>query len=287
MADPYSGRTLVAVISDLHLGSTIGLCPPSLTLDDGGTYMASRAQRWLWLCWQNYWEQVRAARRPGDRLYVVVNGDIMDGDHHDTPQIITRNPSTILSLASSVLDPVAQEADRLFIVRGTETHVGKSASQEEEVARDLGAVPDAEAGTHSWWVLPMEVEGVNFQFAHHGNVGSRTWSRGGTVMANAADISLNHLLRGQKPPDVAVRSHMHQFADSGTTYPTRLFHTPAWQLSTAFVARIAPGKVADFGGFLFSVEDGEYEFKWIGRNQYIPKAKKSWKEAPVKRGRAS
>jgi len=39
---------IVAVVADTHPNSTVGLCPPEVELDDGGTYHASKAQRWLW-----------------------------------------------------------------------------------------------------------------------------------------------------------------------------------------------------------------------------------------------
>ena len=42
-------RELWAVVSDLHCGSTLGLCPPEgVQLDDGGQYLPSAAQKALW-----------------------------------------------------------------------------------------------------------------------------------------------------------------------------------------------------------------------------------------------
>ena len=49
--------TVIAIASDLHCGSTIGLCPDTgIELDDGGWYEPSNAQKWLWEEWQNHWD---------------------------------------------------------------------------------------------------------------------------------------------------------------------------------------------------------------------------------------
>ena len=52
---PDEPPIIVAIISDLHAGSTVGLCPPRFTLDDGGDYVSSPAQRWLWRNWNHFW----------------------------------------------------------------------------------------------------------------------------------------------------------------------------------------------------------------------------------------
>ena len=133
---------IVAVVSDLHSNSTIGLCPYSFNLDDGGTYKASKAQRWLWRNWQDYWKRIaNLSQDTGLPVVAVVNGDITDGDHHGSPQLITRNDADQLRLGIAVLEPVLNTARRVFVVRGTEAHVGKSASLEEMIAQDIGAEP--------------------------------------------------------------------------------------------------------------------------------------------------
>ena len=91
---------VLAVVSDLHTNSTIGLCPPRFPLDDGGEYVASKAQRWLWTNWQNYIANVsQTAQEYNCRIVTVFNGDLLDGDHHGTAQIITRNRNDMLRLA--------------------------------------------------------------------------------------------------------------------------------------------------------------------------------------------
>ena len=55
---------MIAVVSDLHCGSTVGLHPPEETpLDDGGAYTPSKAQGWLWSHWLAYWKRVMKERK--------------------------------------------------------------------------------------------------------------------------------------------------------------------------------------------------------------------------------
>src|SRR5690606_19020550 len=116
-------RTTVAVVGDTHAGSTVAVCPPVIDLDDGGQYAASKAQRWLWQCWGDYWDRVDRER--GDRLIVVLNGDLIDGDHHNTSQIASRNPNAQAAALDAILAvPLALKPDKIFVVRGTAAHVG-------------------------------------------------------------------------------------------------------------------------------------------------------------------
>jgi hypothetical protein len=262
--------TVIAITSDQHCGSTVALCPPVITLDDGGEYHASKAQRWLWDCWQDYWRQVAAIRDEHDAtLYQVFNGDLVDGAHHGTTQILSEHPGVQMLVAREALGvPLALTPDRLFFVRGTEVHVGKNASAEESMAaglrRDGWAVEGcAETGTASRWHLRMQVDGLRLDIAHHGRVGTRPWTKPNVVMNLAAEVFYQHAAAGLPHPHLAVRSHMHQFLDTHDAHPTRLIQLPAWQLATAFIHRIAPGALADVGGIVVVIRDGTLEVRPI------------------------
>ena len=60
---PTKRPVVLAITSDHHTGSTLGLCPPEgVRLDDDGSYKPSRAQLWLWANWLDYWKAVAAIR---------------------------------------------------------------------------------------------------------------------------------------------------------------------------------------------------------------------------------
>jgi len=278
MANPRKqlDAAIAVGVSDMHTGSTVGLCPPGVELDDGGTYKPSPPQRWLWRNWVSMWRDYGEMKRhTGLPLVVFINGDAGDGDHHDTPQIITRNPATQLRIAARVLEPVLDVADVHFIIRGTEAHVGKSAWIEELIAEDTGAVPCTDT-MHSWWHLLAEIGGVTFDIKHHPESGSmRPWTKGAEANRMAAILLYQYAASGDRPPDIALRAHKHSFNDSGYNHRTRVFTTPAWQFDTAFVHRIgAGGGINPKGSLYFTCRDGDYTF---GRMMYQPK-----RDRPVK-----
>lgn len=261
---PTPRPVVLAIVSDLHAGSTVALCPPEIALDDGGAYQASKAQRWLWQHWEGYWRHVAGVReRLGADLYVVMNGDLTDGDHHGTTQILSGNPTAQAAVLNAVLSvPKALRPTRWLFVRGTEAHVGKSAAFEERVA--LGMHKDGESvilcndtGTASHWQARLVVHGVRLDFAHHGRVGQRPWTKPNVTMNMAAEIFYEHAKHGIPHPHLAVRSHMHQFVDTHHAHPVRAVQTPAWQLPTAFIHRIAPGALADIGGLVLTITPGD------------------------------
>jgi hypothetical protein len=254
---------IVVVTSDHHTGSTVGVCPPEgVRLDDGGCYTPSKPQVWLWECWVDFWKTVKEVRRKHRAdLWVIYNGDMVDGDHHQTHQIISRNPDAQHYVASRVFG-VAKDAhpNRLFVVRGTATHTGDGGSAEEALAKTLGAERDAETETWSRYHLRLEAYGVLMDFQHHGRMGQRPWTKQNAVNALAAQIFYEHAARGWDCPDLAFRSHMHQYGDSFNAHPVRVIQTPAWQLKTGYVHKVAPESIADVGGIITLVNpSGQFE----------------------------
>jgi hypothetical protein len=267
---------VLAVVSDIHTGSTVGLCPSAgIDLDDGGRYEPSRAQRWLWQRWEWFWDEVARERDSAAAdLYVIVNGDVIDGRHHETTQVVSGNLDVQAAVARACLEvPRALGVDRWFVVRGTEAHVGPSAQAEEALARWLGAERDPDTGTYSWWHLRLIVHDLLIDIAHHGRTGHRSWTRWNATQLLAADIALSHLQSRERPPDLAIRSHYHRYADSYDAQPVRVIQTPAWQLATAYVHRRAPESLADIGGLIVTIRAGAWSVRPV---LYRPRRSTPW-----------
>lgn len=258
-----SKPVVLAVVSDTHCGSMLGLCPPSVRLDDGGNYTPSKAQRWLWEQWTGkYWPDVaRTRKEQGGSLYVVCNGDATEGDHHKSTQILSGNlEAQSYALNETFKVPQALSPDRWFVVRGTEAHVGPSGSSEEALGRHLKAEQDPETHTWSRWHLRMEVHGIRLDFQHHGRVGTRPWTRASGIGALAFQIYVEHMENEEPYPHLAIRSHRHVYADSFDTYKTRAIGTPAWQLKTAHAHKVAAESIASIGGLIITIyPDARYD----------------------------
>ncbi len=265
---------VLAVASDLHVGSTIGLTTPTVRLDDEGGYTASKAQQWLWANWLDFCKRaIDTADSWRADLVTVLNGDLTEGTHHGTTQLITANHSTQMRLAYEVIRPLVDHSERVYIVRGTPAHVGRSASLEERISDDLTNIARHSKSVASWWHLALDVHGTLFDIAHHGKLGRLPWTKPNAIASIAGQVTMNYIGTGDKVPNVVLRSHLHQYADTVNNFKhIRVIALPGWQLATAYVHRIAPGSVADTGGLIFTCwPNGRYDLEVV---RYSPKRRK-------------
>lgn len=255
----------------------MALCPPAVTTEDGGTYRANAGQLEIWRVWTHFWDEVKRLRGAGRKrrtLYVIINGEIIDGDHHNTTQLITRNCVTQLGIAILAFEPVFNlKPDHIFMIRGTPAHSGENGQWDEAFARDIRAEKDQLSGTHSWWWLPLEVEGILFDIAHHGRSGYRPWTVHNAPNMLAAQIMMDYAAKGDRIPDLALRGHVHKALDSWDNYPVRVLNNPSWQFSTGYGQRIAPGEILPIGGNIILIDGADYEVKKI---HFRPKRRKPW-----------
>lgn len=256
-------KHLIALISDTHFGSTIAPSPTYFVRDDGDTHYPSPAQVWLNHNWNTYWNWVEAHKKRSDILFTIHVGDVVDGcNHHGNTQAVSSNANDEIRLALQMLERARKLSRDIYFIRGTASHVGEASWREEQIARTLKAMQDGERST--WDFLKIRVQGIEMHFAHHGSVGRSLRMRNNPTRIAAEQHILNAIVLKQTPAHLLVRGHAHRKADSGTDLPTRVLQLPAWQLKTGYVNRIAPDEydIADIGGALLIIEDGELEVKW-------------------------
>lgn len=264
--------TIIAVTSDQHCGSSVALCPDEIALDDGATYQSSKAQRWLFDCWRKYWAEVERVCNVEkvDRFGVLMNGDMVEGNHHGTTQILTGNLEAQSKVLNATMDvPLALNPHDIWVVRGTAAHNGTANNAEEGTARrwrdnGLPVHGDPDTATASWWHLRMEIEGILIDSTHHGRTGHREHTRANAANLHAYDILLSHVNSGDRIPDLCFRSHFHRFNDSGKACRVRVMTTGAWQLKTEYVHKKHADSMADIGGYLLIIRDGRYDVREIG-----------------------
>lgn len=258
-------KRILAAVSDIHAGSTVAVCPPvQVKLSDGGRYIPSAAQRWLHQQWVGFWRQVKKRKTEADWFGVLVNGDATDGDHHNTPQIISKDMGVQSWILKKLFEPVLDlSPDMLMIVRGTEAHVGPNAGFEETFARwlahEMGQTVPREPDTemYSWWHFIGDLGPLRLSASHHGRIGTLPWTKANATMGLATQIFYEHAKRKERWPDLAIRSHFHTYLDTHDAHPVRVIQTPAWQLHTAYAYRVVPEVLADIGGVIITVEDGK------------------------------
>ncbi len=246
----------IVVVSDLHCGCQLGLCPPGgARLDEGGQYQPNKLQRKLWTIWHKFWREFVPAATKGEPYAVVVNGDSIDGSHHNSTHQITHNLEDQSQIAYEVLRPIADLCNgRFFMVRGTEAHVGKSGLEEERLAKRLGAVRN-EGGQHSRYDLWMRCGDGLVHLLHH--IGTTSSSAHESSALNAELIAefVEAARWNDRPADVTVRSHRHRYIDvrfmTARGIATSVC-TPGWQGKTPFAWKIAGARLAppQWGGIV-------------------------------------
>lgn len=244
----------IVVVSDLHCGCRIALCPPEgVTLDDGGRYLPSPFQQTLWGHWTQFWDEFVPSVVHNEPFAVVVNGDAVEGIHHRATTQISHNPADQENIAHEVLLPILERCKgRLYIVRGTEAHVGSSACDEERLARRLGSVADKN-GVYARWEAWLRVGPSLVHFAHHISTTGTRAAESTAVMKELTEAYGEAAQWGEEPPDFIVRSHRHRHISVGV--PSRkgraeALVTPAWQGKTPFTYKIPGARQAmpQFGG---------------------------------------
>lgn len=258
-------RNIIA-ISDTHCGCQFGLCPENgITLDGGGRYEPSKNQKAVWQWWLAFWSEWVPEVTKGGKYAIVINGDTTDGRHHNSTTQVSHNLSDQKHIAEEVFFSVVEKAAALYMICGTEAHVGPSAENENILAESLGAIPDSSGNyaRNELWIRVGGDNGALVHFLHHiGTTGSSHYE------SSAVNKELSEMFQeagrwGNKPPDIVIRSHRHRHlkVEVSTERGYGICEvTPGWQLKTPFVYRIPGGRVStpQFGGILIRQGDKEH-----------------------------
>lgn len=212
-------------------------------------------QRQLWRSWLDFWDWV-GAQKGSDPLTVIINGDAADADAKQrSTQLITRNKSTILTLALNALEPALSIADRAVFIRGTGAHVGKSAWMEEEIAKDCDITVRASKDQASWWKLYASCDKVRILVRHVGPPPGRdpaTYLN--PLMRYAYALSTRDPMR----PNLSIASHNHRMADTFDAYPCRHIAVGCWQGPNEYSYSRSWVDGPDIGGLLVRVDGAGY-----------------------------
>ena len=246
---------LIFAASDFHSGSTVALMPPRIELAEGLVVEANPLQAWFWTCYLDALEWVREVAGDDD-FGLILNGDLIEGDHHRTDQIIGRNLTDHIVTAEAVLRPLVEMAKKTYIVRGTECHVGDT---EAALGQIFQTEKNPETGRRVFDRLTLDVCGVRLVARHHVSTTSRPWLESNGLGMELASEQLNAVRNGEPMPRILCVAHRHVGGHVQTTDGLCLA-TPAWQGLTRHghkvvgASRCKPGLYGlDWRG----LEDGE------------------------------
>jgi hypothetical protein len=280
--------TLIVAPSDLHCGSQVGLLPPSWTLPDGSIVYANQLQEILYRQWCECWARVGVLRKRAAKMLIVNVGDAVEGDHHDTVELVTPRIDVQERIHVALMAEAWQLAsfvpglDHCVYVSGTDTHVGGGSSSEERILRALLTSTENSADrVHAGYL--SDIDGQLFDIAHHGpRVGGRLWTRESGMRSYFTSEYLSRLEGGERIPRIFLRGHGHQFGhvtitrQNGTTV-SDAFLVPSFCFKGDYANKVAYDSLAQIGlwiGILWV--DGSFTWECPMLSERQTKITKEW-----------
>lgn len=254
-------RNLI-VVSDIHATCRMAVCPEEIALTDGGTYRPSPFQEKINAMWWSFWHEWVPKVTRGELWDLCINGELVDGRHHNTTTQFTQNPDNQREASKTIIRPVVNLCPgRFFATSGTPVHSGESGCDDESVARELGAVPD-DTGRHARYELWIRVGSALCHVMHHIGTTGRTHYESSAPMGELGEALTEAGRWEDEPPQFIIRSHRHRYVE--VRIPTSkgfaaVAVTPGWQAKTPFAYRTAGARQSppQFGGLLIRQGDEE------------------------------
>jgi hypothetical protein len=254
----------IVVVSDIHAGCKLAVCPPDgVQLDDGGKYMPSPLQQKLYAYWREFWDEFVPDATRGEEYTIVINGDMVEGAHHRATTPISNNPGDQIRIALSLMSPVVERAKRgLYVIRGTETHVGISATTEEGIAAALDAIPNDQGQRARWDLYKRFGDDRLAHFLHHVGSTSSMAYESTAPHKELTEMFIESARWDQRIPDVIARGHRHRHYEEAIATSRGRSHiivTPCWQGKTPFAWKIPGARISmpQFGGAVIRSAHGE------------------------------
>ena len=257
------GNRHIVVVSDLHVGCQLGLCPPGgASKAEGGHYMPSEFQKHLYGLWRHFWDVEVPKITEGEDYDIVVNGEFVDGCHHNSVSQWSHNITDQSKAAIELMKPIVEKCPgEFYAIRGTEAHSGQSGCADELIAQVLGAKQN-KIGQYSRYELWKKLRGGLVHFNHHIGTTSSSAYESTAVYKELVEAYVDAGRWGDRPPDVIVRSHRHRHIciEVATANGKALaLVTPGWQGKTPFAHKVAGGRQSQpqFGGVVLSWSNTE------------------------------
>ena len=190
---------------------------------------------------------------------IVVNGDVIDGNHHGSAQVVSAHTKHHVQVFIEVMDDFLARSgfsrnngDELHFVSGTESHTGWEeygiaehydfidAQYHDEMEKELN-------GRLAWWV-------------HQGAKPGKGTKEENPLRNWAYDQYWDCIKEKRRPPDMIFSSHFHKAGyavyNDGYKHTIHYQTLASWQRKTRFGLRAAPFQRNDIGLTLTEVTAG-------------------------------
>jgi len=257
----------IVVISDTHFGSDVGLLPPGVFNHKGLEFHLSPLQQWLWDRWLDATQKWLPTILGDDPWALVINGDITEGSHHGTTELVSGDVDTHQDISEIALAPLAEAATKTFVVEGTDVH---TRGFERGIGKALKAQRNPQTHSHCFPQLFLECGGILCSFKHHITTALRPWTESGSYAAALTKEQADAAKYNHRIPRVVVRSHRH-ITGAWRTTGGLLVCTPPWQAMTRYARKVTQGHVTPVGLIVLDFADADPDgLPRVITKDYIP-----------------
>ncbi len=242
----------VGVISDAHVGSTVGISSPEVVLNKGTP--REYVRHYSELQAEIYEGFTSAMAEMGRPDILVFNGDIVDGYNRNAHGIGVWSCCYDDQINESVrlFQPYLPRSGEVYGTMGSTYHVGDNICGDAEVVKRLGG-----KFSETWF---LEVSGVKLNFSHFIGVSKNSRTKSNSVMAELSEAVYNKNYYGDI--DVIVRSHAHYYVSTSYDSCTGVV-TPALKARDDFIKRLGLAFAPRLGVAYIDCCNGDYNIEPI------------------------
>lgn len=275
---------MLAVLSDLHAGGSTAIFPDHQMQLTVGNREPGYAQKIIRGQWLEVGENIRK-RRQKRRLIIVMNGDMVDGDHHGSVESFSTQQADQVAIANELIDEFLgmvqynpNKGDKLYFTKGTEAHSGHQSQAEEQIAENFDAIPFIPATTdiparRLHYQVKLRINGVRFNIQHEGaTIGNRPWTADNGLYYLLKSKWLSHMMGEHALADWYIYSHRHQYMQA-TYEPNPAIKinariTPSWQFRTSYGEKFA--EMDKVGAWYATIDADGTVKEYLDQLEYMP-----------------
>jgi hypothetical protein len=226
--------TKVVVVNDLHIWSTVGLWPAGFISVEGVPIGQNEFQKITWDCWLKLWGQTIPSLMRGDPFLLIVNGDVIEGKHHNSVELMSADPDDQWEAVMKAFEPCGHSA--IAFTEGTECH---TRNFEHIAAQKLGGIKDPNTGRPAHAKLFLDIAGLRLIARHHMPTSSIPWGESRALKAEFDKETVSAAMNKETAPNVLLLAHRHVYGEYRCANGLAIC-CPAWQGLTRHGRKVVP-----------------------------------------------
>lgn len=227
------------VINDTHCGSEYGLLPKQVYMEDGRSigYANNKRLEFLWKSWRDM-EKRFAELADGDPYILTLNGDLIEGIHHRSDEVVAAKLSQHLLIAKACLSGLVLRAKKVIVTRGTQCH---TQDWEGFFCKEFGLPPAKD-------VQQYTVNGCLVDARHHMATATNIIQESAALSKVIVATQANCVRVRHPVPRVLLRGHRHltgDFCDGDNM----IIVPGSWQFMTRHAHKVATESSPRFSAY--------------------------------------